>query len=526
MKRLFALLFAAVITVSSVLTASAATEMEQNAPSEINFSIQYKDAAAKMDGVVSNDEYYPLNLSSTYYNYYYDSTAPKTQLDDMKAFVKDDMKVYASWNAGYMYFALTAKAPRSDYMCNPDPIVYLFQHWCLQVAMSDLDVGTNDRTELGIGCNESTGKMLATHWGTRTNASLKENEDYAVVWDRESEVVTYELRLKFSENLKTNVTNGSSFRFSFLLGRGNGTGAGTNQIQLGKGIAFEKEVYLYPIVTLAGAPSDIPDVTEPLVTEAPQDPTDPNIGMLDKATDFRLPETMDMLDLKNDSMSAEYMSEDNGDSYVRLTANSDNPYIGGKNLTNNCNLDTVKTFAIRYRTKSEKAARLGVKLTSGVAPTLLNNEITFPLYQLVSDGEWHTIIFDMTGVPEWGQFATSFYLHPFDSATEVKGETIDIMWINFYTKPEIWFPDDTHNIYLDGEQAATLGSDTTDAPDEDTTVPENDDKKPGTDPADTDDGYPTETKTPVIVPIIIGVAAAVLVAAAIVVVIVIKKKKS
>ncbi len=526
MKKLFALLFAAVITVSSVLTASAGTEMEQNAPEKINFDVQYKESSPKMDGVVNDGEYYTLKLPVEYFNYYYDSSAPDGQLDSMKAFVKNELKTYASWNQGYMYFAVTAPASKSDYVCNPNPIVYMFQHWCLQVAISDLNVSNADRAEIGIGANESTEKMLATTWALRGGSkkvSLKENEDYAVVWDRDNETVTYELRLKFSETLSEPATDGSSFRFSFLVGRGNGTASGTNQVQLGKGIAFEKEVYLYPIVTLKGAPSDIPEVTEPPVTEAPVDPTDPNVGMLDKCTDFRLPETMDMLDLKNDSMTAEYKVDDNADSYVRLTAKSDSPYIGGTDLTSSTNLDTVKTFAIRYRTTSEKAARLGVNLTSAVAPDLSSNAIVFPVYKLISDGEWHTMIFSMYDVPAWTQFATGFYLYPFDGETGVADETIDIMWIKFYSSDEIYFTDDTHEELLDGESSITPGTD------EDTKAPEGDDTtKPAKDTAPvttTDTSTSSGSSTVNIVPIIIGAVAGIAVIAAVIVVIIIVKKK-
>ncbi len=528
MKKLFALLFAAALTVTSAVTAFAATEMEQKAPEVIDFNVQYKEESPKMDGVVNTNEYYELKLPAEYFNYYYDSSAPAGTLDSMKAFVKNDLKVYASWNSGYMYFAATAPAPKSDYVCNPKQDVYLFQHWCLQAAISDLDVNDADRTEVGIGANENDGKMIATAWATRSNGtvSLKANEDYAVVWDRDNEVVTYELRLKFSESLKTSMKDDSSFRFCFLVGRGNGTGTGTNQIQLGKGIAFEKEVYQYPIVTLKGAPADIPVVTDPPVTDAPVDPTDPNVGMLDKSTDFRLPETIDMLDLKNDSMTAEYKVDDNADSYVRLTAKSDNPYIGGYNLTNNANLDQVKTFAIRYRTTSDKAARLGVKVTSPLGEDLATNTTIFPIYKLISDGQWHTMIYSAHDITEWSQFATSFYLYPFDSAEGVADEYIDIMWINFYSKDEIYFIDDTHEELLDGDVSTEPG----DVTDKVTAAPKDDDttKPKDTDPVTTGEGSGDagETTISAIVPIIIGAVVAALVAVGIVIFVIIKKKKA
>ncbi len=449
MKKIIAILLTASALITSAISASAVTQWEEDAPESIGFSVPYSSVSPTIDGSVGASEYTQLDFSDTekYYNYYYDSSLPANTLSDMKSYAENDMKAYTCWDNEYLYFALQAKAPKAEFYCNPSPLALMFRHWCLQIAITDTDATGEDRHEIGIGCNESDGKMYTVHWGTRKKLKLKENVDYAAVWDRESETVTYELRLKFTDAINKSPETKDMFKFSFLLSMGNGTESGTRQIQLGKGIAKDKLVEFYPVAYLTGSPTDTPAVTDPTETE-PEDITDPNTDALTGSDDFRDTSAIDNFDLKNDTLSVENRVEGD-DKFIRLTANADNPSIGGTLLTNAVNFDTSKVFAIRYRTSSEKAARFGVKYTNKLVSDIANAEIQYPDFKLISDGQWHTIIFDMTDVASWGDFPTSFYLCPFDGATDVSGETIDIMWIKYYNDPEIYFADDNHDTYID-----------------------------------------------------------------------------
>ncbi len=530
-STLLILLLIASMTFSVFADGDGETRWEQNVTDNVLFDISYTASKPTIDGSVSSGEYTQIDLSDTekYFNYYYGAQLEKTNpniLNDLKSYTKNDMKAYSAWDADYIYFALQAKAPKSEYVCHPSMDALVFRYWCLQVSVTDVDAPGQTRTEIGIGVDENDPeKYYFASWGTRRELKLEANKDFSIIWDRDNELITYELRIKFQDTLEDAPANGGNLKMCFCLCMSDGnetSAANTRQIQIGRGIAVQKDCKYFPIATLVNGPS----VVTPGVSETEEDENDdvsdaddPNKDVLFGRDDFRYEENAAKWNITNDSMSVEHVF-DGTDSFVRFTANSDDPYIGGNALVENINIDQAKAFAIRYRTSSDKAKRLGMKFTSTVSPDLEANPMVYPYYQLDTDGEWHTIVFEMDYYPEWSQFATSFYLYPFESAEDVAGETIDIEWIGYYADPFIVFSDNASSVPFEGVDTTAVAVTT---PTQET-KPAEETKSDETADVVTD-GVATSGKVFSVSGVIIAVIAIPIIAAAVIVAIVIKKRK-
>jgi hypothetical protein len=437
------------------------------------------------------------------------------------------MKVYMTWNGNDFYVALQGKAPKSEYNCEfSGNEVYLFRAWSFQVAITSIEAENQDRAEVGIAYDPASGGNMISYtmWGTRKNIKLKAGENYAADWNKDEEVVTYEMKLDLSSILGGKAQNDSLFRFGFCLNRGDGdiaTDDRQRQIELGGGIGSSKQVENLAVIALTGKGASDGDVDVDVPVETA--PLEEEQAGFDAADRFDVAGAAELFDITNGSLEAKDMDE-NGEKFVRLTVTGENPIIGSKQLTQGLNMDAQGVYlAIKYRTASQKSNRFAINFLNSVSTTL-DRDLDCDLgFGMKTDGEWHTMVFEMSLYSEWSQFISEFYLCPFFISDEdVTGETMDIQWIKYYSEPPVFDDEEYENLSFGDDEETDAA---TDAPAEDTAAGTSaTETKADTTKADTTTGTDNEGGFPV--GAIIGIVAAVVVVAAAVVIIIMKKKKA
>lgn len=523
MKKILTLVTALVMLLTLTTSVFAADFEHKDSGSIGGFNVDFKQKSPEMDGVIGDGEYYKIDLSdiSKYYNFSWGATVAannKNIVNDLKDYAKNKLDVYSCWDGKYFYLAFVADAPMGEYNCSPSTDVYLFRGWCMQVSVNTIDASGTSKNEVGIGVDENDGTMRATSWAGN-NISLVANKDYAAVWNRETEKITYEIRIDLAKALGLTADNDARFLMAFCLCMGDGVEAndnGTRQIEFCGGICSSKTANTQGVMTLKGAPEGF--VPGEVIQETISDEDQPYADIYLYTDDFRIEENKEKLNLSDGKTKAEYNIDNDGDCYVRITAGMQNGWIGGNKLTGNVNCDGCKAFAIKYRTSSEKITKLGVNATNSVVTKLDEAYKTYCYYKLINDGEWHIISFDMNGFDNWTQFNTGLYLYPFDDEG-TEGESLDIMWIKYYTEDRA-FDDNEHTEPLETE---FFPDDETEPVEDKVTTVDTTAQKDDTTKADKNDGDKDGNNTVLIV--VVAAVAVIVVVVVVVAVVVVKNKK-
>ena len=447
MKKTLCLILSVAMLASMLFISAGATlivdaeEYDTCTSGGATVEIKYLQTAPKVDGTVSENEYYEISSDamSKYYSYYIGDAFGDDQeakAEQLKDYAKNKMHVYACWDGIYFYFAVTGAASQGEYSCpEAGDSVYLFRYWCMQFGFSKADASGSDRYEIGVGASSDTigDAYYFGSWGTKTFPTFVEGTNYAAKWDRDNEIVTYEIKVSIQDITGATPANNSSMRFLYMLNQsGQLTGDGSDQLQIQSsyGCAAAKDCGLYLLAVFTGLPDNVELTTAEEVTDPyAEDEKDGYWGKIE----CRDPDTVERFDLTNGSCTATYKADDNGDRYIRFTAVSDTPSIGGKKLPDGCNADGCKFLAIHYRTTSKNAEWIGLNYTSGSITELDEANIYYNDIELGCDGQWHTIVIDMSSATGWTQFIQNLTFYFFDGAKEsVIGESVDIMWVKYY----------------------------------------------------------------------------------------------
>lgn len=418
---------------------------------ECSLDIEYTERIPTIDGVVEEDEYtqIPSDILHNWYTFILGPTVGVLTPDELYAFLRDEytrnyMKVYGNWDGKYFYFALEASAPTDEYTCpKAADSVNLFRYWCLQCGLAAPDAQGDDRFEIGLGAPSDEDAREDCYcfdaWGRRFFKSFKKGTDYMAHWDVERGVVTYEARFPIKEITGEAPQEGSQMRFLFLLSQSGQHTQDPNdniQIQLSYGCSQGKFAEQYVMLNFVGSTGELPQDTDDNTDEEQE-----LEGFLGR-TDFRDPDVAALLTVA-DGILVNEMQDENGDRYVRLQATANGGYVGGPKIPIALNADECQYVAFRYRTSSPDAKWLGLSYQTmnfkeRSEEYMIANDLDF-----ICDGEWHTTIMDMYGAPHWNAFITDMLIWPFaDARGDVIGQTLDIMWIKYYSiEPE--FPGET-----------------------------------------------------------------------------------
>ncbi len=539
MKKILTLITTAALVLSMAISTFAVVEIQNNTEgTSPSLDVSYIKTAPKMDGAISAGEYNLVKFSnySDYFNWTKGKNLPSS-LTDVENYLKNDMKVYMGWNGNDFYLAVQAKAPKSEYNCAfAENKMYMFRGWSLQVAVTDIDAEpeSNDSAEVGIGYDPASGgEMISFSWGKRKNVKLTAGENFATNWDKDAEVVTYEMKLDLASILGKKAENEDLFRLGFCLNMGDGdisTDDGQKQIELGYSIAVSKAVKNLATIALVGKGSSDGDVDVDIPVDT--EPVEEEQGGFDAADRFDFDGAAATFDITNGSVEAKDMTDDNGDKFVRLTVTGADPIIGSSNLTQGLNMDNAGEYlAIKYRTSSEKGNRFAINFLNSTTPELSRDYDCDLGKGLKNDGQWHTMVFDMTGYDDWTQFISKLYLCPFYEAGDTSGETIDIQWIKYYSEiPPVFEDEEYTDIDYTVSDSETNDGDVTTAPSEDETgsivATDSTADSTASTAADSTSTDKNDDKGGLPIGGIIGIVAAAVVAVAAVVFFVIKKKKA
>lgn len=469
MKKALTLILALLMTVSCfVLAASANREYPADddqtcRDGEASIDIEYKAEAPTIDGVVNKGEYsqLPNDVLCSFYTYYFGEDLLDWSVDDKYEYLHDDyvqneMQVYANWDGKYLYFAVTAGAPVGEYTCpKAADSVNMFRYWCLQLACAAPDATGTDRYEIGLGAPSDEAAIDDCYcfdsWGKFIFKSFKKGDDYYAHWDTTNFTVTYEARFNIKEIIGHMPQEGDHMRFLYLLsqsGQKSQTAADNIQIQSSYGCAAGKAAEQYLMLNFVGAPEDVTIDPAELETEVVEEELEGYWGK----TDFRDHDIVGMI-TNVKAVNIEELQDDNGDKFIRVTALGEDPYFGGPKLPIGLNADSAKYMAFRYRTTSPAAKWMGISYQSMSIHEQSEEYLVGNYDELIPDGQWHTVVLDLYDAPSLSAFMTDLLIWPFtDSRDDIKGSSMDIMWIKYYTD-EPFFEDEPVAPSVDTDKA-------------------------------------------------------------------------
>ena len=500
MKKLFAMILClAALVVLCTLSASAMVNKDGHFTEEgakideimagnagegdVAWEVPFLHITPKLDGTIDKNEYLPFELYQDYLSWLVNSGPEGSSEEDFHTFYEgtqgDAIKPYWGWDGTYMYIAFEVNLV-NGFSCTPEAMggdMYLWAYNCLQVGVAPADAtGTNDYIELGYGVHSETNEPMTFNWfGTYLP---KPGEDFVGYYDQENQVLRYEIRIHLQTVLgltDRTVENGDTMNYAWVLST-NGEATTPNEywhLMFARGISGpgSKDVSKFALVTFTGKPDglDIKPVEIP--------------GMSEEDKEYMLMEVVDMADeavvktFEGENAAVEYVTED-GVSFMRITSLTSEgySYAFSSKYPRNIVGSRGDYVVIRYRTSSDKGGDLGLSYRTGETPEY---DLDMCYYETVgTDGEWHTVIFYMTGEPGWNgaNFILNLCLVPFYDAEDFAQETFDVAWIKFYQND----PTDLYegDFYVAGSEEETTAEETEAPTEEATTAPAEDTEAP------------------------------------------------
>ena len=406
---------------------------------DVGWEVPFLHIAPKLDGRIDKNEYLPFELYEDYLTWLANSGAGGSTEEEFMMFYEgsqgDAIKPYWGWDGVYLYLAFEVNLI-NGFACTPEAMggdMYLWAYNCLQVGFAPADaVGTQDYVELGYGVHSETNEPMTFNWfGTYLP---KPGEDFVGYYDQENQVLRYEIRVHLQTVLgltDRTVENGDTMNYAWVLST-NGEASSPSDIwhlMFARGLSGpgSKDVSLFALVTFTGKPDglDIKPVEIP--------------GMSEEDKEYMLMEVIDMSDeavvktFEGENASVDYITEGE-ESFMRIISqtNDDYAYAYSSKYPRNIVGGRGDYVVIRYRTSSAKGAQLGLSYRTGETPEY---DLDMCYYDDVgTDGEWHTVIFYMTGEPGWNgaNFILNLCLVPFYDAEDFAQESFDVAWIKIY----------------------------------------------------------------------------------------------
>ncbi len=448
---------------------------------DIAWDVPFLHIAPKLDGTIDKNEYMPFELYEEYLTWLASSSdptaaEPPNTMEDFNLFYEASQdgffKPYWGWDGAYLYLAFEVNLI-NGFTCTPEAMggdMYLWAYNCMQLGLSPSDAsGTTDYFELGYGVHSETNESLTFNW--HGQYLPKPDEDFVGYYDQENQVLRYELRIHLQTILgltDRTAENGDTLNMSWVLSV-NGETTGPYDVwhlMFARGVSgpYSKDARVMAQITLTDKPDglDIPVVNLP--------------GMSEEDLEYQLMEIIDMSDenvvktFEGENAAVEYVTEGE-ESFMRITslATEGYAYAYSSKYPRNIVGGTTNFVVIRYRTSAPDGGDLGLSYRTIFATEY---DLDYCYYDSVgTDGEWHTVIFYMTGEAEWRHFILNLALVPFYTAENSVQQTFDVAWIKFYQNdPTELFEDD---FYVPGEDDpdATV-EETTEAGDEETTAAE------------------------------------------------------
>ena len=401
------------------------------------WEVPFMNVSPTLDGKIAKGEYYPFEMYEDYLSYMAVIGTPEqgnTKEEFMEFYEmtnKDFFDAYWGWDGRYLYLAFEVRCV-NGFNCKPEEMggnVYLYAYNMMQLGIAPVEATGKDPdyVELGFGVHSDTGEPLTQAWMGPYKPVA--GEDFMGTYDKENQVVVYEARVHLQTALKLKdkmVENGDEINFAWLLSVNGETSSVNDYWQVGfcHGIGGQyshKMNQYFARVTFTGkdvdlAPEEIPGVSE-------------------EDLEYELVEFVDMTDEKavksfmGEDAAIDFITE-NGESFARITALGDLPYIWSKSYPRSLQSAECAYIAVKYRMNKGVEGDMGI----------LYRNAYYPEYDLENvyaesvggDGEWKVVIFYMFGEEKWQNWIVNIGLAPFFGDEAAAGKTVDIAFMKFY----------------------------------------------------------------------------------------------
>ena len=401
------------------------------------WEVPFMNVAPTLDGKISKGEYHPFEMYEDYLSYMAVIGTPdqgNTKEEFMEFYEmtnKDFFDAYWGWDGRYLYLAFEVRCV-NGFNCKPEEMggnVYLYAYNMMQLGIAPTDATGKDPdyVELGFGVHSDTGEPLTQAWMGPYKPVA--GEDFMGTYDKENQVVVYEARVHLQTALQLKdkmVENGDEINLAWLLSVNGETSSVNDYWQVGfcHGIGGQyshKMNQYFARVTFTGKDVDLPPEEIP--------------GVSEEDLEYELVEFVDMSDEKavksfsGEDAAIDYITE-NGESFARITALGDLPYVWSKSYPRSLQSAECAYIAVKYRLPKGTETDMGI----------LYRNAYYPEYDLENvyaesvggDGEWKVVIFYMFGEEKWQNWIVNIGLAPFIGDEAAAGKTVDIAFMKFY----------------------------------------------------------------------------------------------
>ena len=428
------------------------------------WEVPFMNVSPTLDGKITNGEYYPFEMYEDYMSYMAIATG-NTQEKFMEFYemTKDGIfDAYWGWDGVYLYLAMEVRCV-NGFRCTPEDMggpSYLYAYNMFQVGISDVDATGKDPdyVELGYGVNSKTGASIAHAWAGPYYPEAGEGKDFVGSYDEANQTVIYEVRIHLQKALGLTdsvVENGDEINFAWLISVNGETSSVNDYWQIGfcHGIggqySYKQNKYMAR-VTFTGknkviTPEEIEGISE----------EDKEYGLMEYV-DFSKEDTVKTF--AGEDASIEFITEGE-ESFARITVLGNDPYVWSNTYPRALLSNECQCIVVKYRSTATVESELGILYRNAYFPDYdLENMYTEPVG---SDGEWHVVMFYMTGEEKWQNWIVNMGLSPY-SDDENLGQSIDIAFVKFYKE-------DPYDLYKDMEYDPNKAEETTEAPTEEIT---------------------------------------------------------
>ncbi len=458
------------------------------------WEVPFMNVPPTLDGKISKGEYHPFEMYEDYLSYMAIIGTPdqgNTKEEFMEFYEmtnKDFFDAYWGWDGRYLYLAFEVRCV-NGFNCKPEEMggnVYLYAYNMMQLGIAPVDASGKDPdyVELGFGVHSDTGEPLTQAWMGPYKPVA--GEDFMGTYDRENQVVVYEARVHLQTALQLKdkmVENGDEINLAWLLSVNGETSSVNDYWQVGfcHGIGGQyshKMNQYFARVTFTGKDVDLPPEEIP--------------GVSEEDLYYELVEFVDMTDEKavksftGEDAAIDFITE-NGESFARVTAVGDLPYIWSKSYPRSLQSAECAYIAVKYRMNKGEEGDMGI----------LYRNAYYPEYDLENvyaesvggDGEWKVVIFYMFGEEKWQNWIVNIGLAPFFGDEAAAGKTVDIAFMKFYLQ-------DPYDLYKELEYDPDKVVEDTEAPTETDAPTEAPTAAPTEPVTEAPTEAPTETEAP------------------------------
>ena len=428
------------------------------------WEVPFMNVSPTLDGKITNGEYYPFEMYEDYMSYMAIATG-NTQEKFMEFYemTKDGIfDAYWGWDGVYLYLAMEVRCV-NGFRCTPEDMggpSYLYAYNMFQVGISDVDATGKDPdyVELGYGVNSKTGASIAHAWAGPYYPEAGEGKDFVGSYDEANQTVIYEVRIHLQKALGLTdsvVENGDEINFAWLISVNGETSSVNDYWQIGfcHGIggqySYKQNKYMAR-VTFTGknkviTPEEIEGISE----------EDKEYGLMEYV-DFSKEDIVKTF--AGEEASIEYLTEGE-ESFARITVLGDAPYVWSNTYPRALLSNECQCIVVKYRSTSTVETELGILYRNAYFPDYdLENMYT---ESIGSDGEWHVVLFYMTGEEKWQNWIVNMGLSPYADGENL-GQSIDIAYVKFYME-------DPYDLYKELEYDPNKAEETTEAPTEEIT---------------------------------------------------------